>query len=257
MSAVTSIVRVPAIGSASNKPVKLLVHLRGQNKVEKDEQSSPALTLGFRQLFQRREFCDVSLTCVGQEFHAHKCVLAARSGEFCRLLKETSQLQMDADTNNPEAVRWMLDYIYEAGDTGPSDPQDNYSPTSQLVNADVLRLARRYELRDLEGRTVVFMTRDLTTHNVVQRLSWCDEFGLTEFRQKILQQLTANRFALQEVTSSPAIDQYPALMREMLALIAVAGGGGSSSATGGAAAAQQSKKRVKEEPSAKKKARKN
>merc|ERR1719160_455287 len=124
----------------------------------------------------------------------------------------------------------MLDYIYEVGE-GASEA--DYSPSSQQVNADVLRLVRAYELPNLLHRAAAFMGKDLTTHNVVERLAWCDEFGLQELRGKILEQLTANKQALQEVTSSPAIDNHPALMREMLALIANRGDGGKEKGAGG------------------------
>ena len=42
--------------------------------------------------------------------------------------------------------------------------------------------------------------KELSTHNAVERLAICDEFGLTELREKILEQLTANKKALAEVT---------------------------------------------------------
>merc|ERR1719197_2352381 len=115
----------------------------------------------------------------------------------------------------------MLDYFYEIGYAGSHE--STYTPASQAINADVLRLAQKYELPALRARATLFMTKELSTHNAVERLAICDEFGLTELRERILEQLTANKKALAEVTSSPAITAYPSLMREMLALIASTG----------------------------------
>merc|ERR1719197_1400127 len=115
----------------------------------------------------------------------------------------------------------MLDFFYEIG--YGSENSAAYSPASQAINIDVLRLAQKYSIPELRARATMFMTKDLTTHNAVDRLATCDEFGLTELRERILEQLTANKKALMEVTSSPAICAYPSLMREMLALIASTG----------------------------------
>lgn len=151
-------------------------------------------------------------------------MLAAKSETFRELLKDTNELRF-AEIANPEALRWMLDYFYEIGYGGNDSPSSGYSPASQTINADVLRLAQKYDLPALKARATLFMTKELTTHNAVERLATCDEFGLTELREKILEQLTANKKALAEVTSSPAITNYPTLMREMLSLIAAEGAG--------------------------------
>lgn len=216
-----ALVSVPAIGSASNKPVKLSVRLSGQRNADENANVS----VGIRQLYNQREFCDVTLVCAEQEFRAHKCVLAAKSEVFRALLKDTDEVRFQ-EVSNPEAVKWMLDFFYEIGYgslMGTETGTTSYMPASQAINVDVLRLAQKYSIPELRARAALFMTRDLTTHNAVDRLATCDEFGLTELREKILEQLTANKKALAEVTSSPAINSYPALMREMLALIASAG----------------------------------
>jgi len=218
-----ALVSIPAIGSASNKPVQLKVRISGHRAA--DENQGEVL-VGMRKFFQQREFCDAILVCEEQEFHVHKCVLAAKSEVFRTLLKDTNEIRF-SDIANPEAVRWMLDYFYEIG-YGVSNEAASaglYTPASQAINADVLRLAQKYELPALRARATLFMTKELSTHNAVERLAICDEFGLTELRERILEQLTANKKALAEVTSSPAITAYPTLMREMLALIATSGGG--------------------------------
>merc|ERR1711970_525714 len=91
-----------------------------------------------------------------------------------------------------------------------------YNPRTQEINKDVLRLAGTFQLPGLTERAVRWLEKDLTTGNVVERLSICDEFSLEELREKILEQLTLNRQALSEVAHSPQIMTYPSLMQAML-----------------------------------------
>lgn len=170
---------------------------------------------GIRNLLFAKEFCDVGLVCDETIFRAHKVVLAAKSEVFRKSLEDTSEVRIP-QINNPEAVKWMLDLVYEV----PYSTDKEFCPASHEICKDVLRLAEMFKLPALTTRASAWMARDLDTHNVVERLAACDEFGLVDLREKILEQLTMNKRALSEVTSSPAINAYPDLMREMLALIA-------------------------------------
>lgn len=204
--------RIPAIGSAANAPVKLAVRFGHRRELD----DSRSMATGVRSLLFAKEFCDVSLLCEETCFRAHKVVLAAKSEVLRGALGETSEVRI-ARINNPEAVKWMLDFIYEV----PYNSETEYNPGSHEINLDVLRLAEMFKLPGLTQRAAMWMTRDLDTHNTVERLAACNEFGLQDLGDKILEQLTANKKALSEVTSSPAINAYPELMRDMLALIAM------------------------------------
>merc|ERR1719235_161514 len=107
----------------------------------------------------------------------------------------------------------MLDYMYE------SDPTvwDDYKPGTQEINRDVL-LAQSFQLPGLRDRAKQWLAKDLTTGNVVERLSICDAFDLEDLREKILLQLTTNQKALADVVHSPQIMKYPALMQSLLQL---------------------------------------
>merc|ERR1712046_287951 len=91
-----------------------------------------------------------------------------------------------------------------------------FNPRTQAVNQDVLQLAAQYELPGLTQQAMHWLSKDLTTGNVVERLQICEEFGLTELREKILEQLTYNKAALSEVAHSPQIMTYPKLMQAIL-----------------------------------------
>merc|ERR1712176_1221287 len=91
-----------------------------------------------------------------------------------------------------------------------------YNPRTQEINRDVLSLARQFHLPGLTNRAMRWMAKDLSTGNVVERLSICEEFQLSDLSERILEQLTNNRQALAEVAHSPQIMTYPRLMQAML-----------------------------------------
>merc|ERR1712107_797751 len=91
-----------------------------------------------------------------------------------------------------------------------------FNPRTQSVNREVLRLARQFELPGLTQKAMRWLCEDLTTGNVVERLSMCEEFDLAELSEKILQQLALNRQALAEVANDPRIMNHPKLMQSIL-----------------------------------------
>mmetsp|Transcript_32199 Transcript_32199/g.91728 ORF Transcript_32199/g.91728 Transcript_32199/m.91728 type:complete len:234 (+) Transcript_32199:1-702(+) len=179
---------------------------------------------GIRDLYRRGLLADVSLLCQERAFPAHRAVLSAQSDVF----KERFSGAGDAaaprgvelrlqDIANPEAVKLMLDHLYQVSlDMG----EDHYSPPTQEVNQDVLRLAGTFRLPGLAHAATAWLAKDLTTQNVVERLKTCDDFGLEQLQERILEQLTLNKRALAEVVTSPQIMSYPKLMQSMLQLAA-------------------------------------
>jgi hypothetical protein len=205
-----SVARLPQLGS---KPVLLEVKLKTPKVSTKN-----ALSQGLQDLYRKGEFTDVSLSCAEQRFLAHRTVLASQS----RFFKEAfvaqplpapgSRCEIRLDVANPEAVKIMLDYIYMI------DEKDwaAFNPRTQEVNRDVLKLAREFELPGLTDKAMHWLSTDLTTGNVVERLSICHEFELSELSSRILQQLSNNREALAEVANSQQIMHYPKLMQAIL-----------------------------------------
>merc|ERR1719362_281738 len=110
----------------------------------------------------------------------------------------------------------MLDFLYRMDTEALGD----YNPRTQDINKDVLRLAQTFQLPGLTERATRFLARDLTTGNVVERLTICEDFGLHQLREKILEQLTFNKRALAEVAGSPQIMTYPKLMQSLLQMAA-------------------------------------
>lgn len=179
---------------------------------------------GLRLLLDRSELCDVVLIAGGQSLLAHRAVLAAVSSSFHECLTqlgssegsnpESLVLKLD-DISHPEAVRSMLDCIY--GPSGGSSTE--YNPSSEEANRDVLRLAQRFQISQLQEDASRWLARGLSTANVLDRLVACEEFGLTEVREKILEQLTANPEALFVLAKDPEVTKVPAVLQDLLVRI--------------------------------------
>jgi len=205
-----SIARLPQLGS---KPVALAVKLKPSKQLNAD-----SLAAGLQELYRKGELTDVVLLCAEQRYSAHSVVLASRSrcfkeGLACQSTPgEPRRNEIRLDVANPEAVKIMLDYLYMV------DAEDwaTFNPRTQAVNRDVLQLAQQLELTGLTHQAMHWLSKDLTTGNVVERLSICDEFGLSELSDKILEQLTYNKAALAEVAHSQQIASYPKLMQAIL-----------------------------------------
>jgi len=197
---------VVAVDAPWGKPVKLAVQL---------EEASPLASLAdeLREMYQKGLCCDVSLVGANQCFKAHKAVLAARSTAWKKIFSSGEKLEelVLEDISNADAVRFMLEFVYELNDTSKEE-----IPASIQITKDVLSLARRYELPGLTARATGWLAKDVTTHDAVERLIMCREFGLEALWSKILQQIASNKAALAEVASSPKIMQHPELMQSLL-----------------------------------------
>lgn len=74
------------------------------------------VSLCFRPFFNNQAHSDLVLRCGGQEFYAHRLVLAAQSKTFDRMLqtqmREGSSGEVDIDGMQPEVLASLLKYIY-------------------------------------------------------------------------------------------------------------------------------------------------
>lgn len=206
-----SLEKMPDLGT---KPVSLTIKLPALKNSNTDR-----LADGLRELYKRGEFTDVALVCADRTFYAHRIVLAAESEVFKSGLATVAKEAVDgrqeirlAEISNPEAVKFMLDYMYQ---TDASVWKD-YNPRTQEINKDVLRLAQAFRLPGLTERAMHWLAKDLSTGNVVEVLTICEDFGLNQLGDRILEQLTTNKKALAEVANSPQIMKYPKLMQALL-----------------------------------------
>lgn len=200
-----------------SKPISLSVKLAAVEKQVEDH-----LAGGLKDLYQRGAFTDVALVCADSNMYAHRVVLAAESDVFKHGLEATAPVACAdgarrtemrlSDISSPEAVKLMLDYMYKTD----SSVFEEYNPKTQEINKDVLRLAQNFKLNGLKDRATHWLAKGITTGNVVERLTMCDDFGLTVLGEKILDQIICNKRALAEVVRSPLIMKHPKLMQALL-----------------------------------------
>lgn len=194
-----------ADGRPAKKPMKLKMGTVAGREVEK----SGRMAEGVQALFLAREYFDVRLICGEASFGAHTVVLAGQSSVFRDMLKEKSELLLQG-ISQPEAVQLMLEFLYEIGD------ESGYAPSLHEVNKDVLSLSEQFALPKLKRRAAVFMARDITTKNAMERLNTCDTFNLPDIRERILDQLASSKRALAEFTGSPAATTHPHVLQDVL-----------------------------------------
>jgi hypothetical protein len=196
-----------------SKDVKLSVLYKAEDVPE------TALMDGISKIFNKGLLADVTLIVgEGKEtFKAHKLVLAAKSAVLEEMFSYGEDRTVPCEVRLYEvcagAMRAFLDFVYNG----------EYKPRNEEVNKDVLKLASQFRMPDLVEKCAEELAKNITTTNVVGRLQLCDEFGLLKLRNKIMQQLTSNKKALQDVAQSPQLVQNPHLMQEMLGLIAQEG----------------------------------
>jgi len=194
------------------------------------EDGTNMLLAGLRGMLERKELCDVALVASGGEVYpAHRAVLAASSQTFRERLAKPAvggscegQVWTEAQglpalmlsVKHPEAVKALIDCAYGIDATQGKEPV--YSPSCEAANKDVLRLARDFGIPALEDQAARWLVRDLTTSNLLERLQICEEFGLTEVKEKILEQLIANTDALYELAKDPAVRVMPGVLQEAL-----------------------------------------
>merc|ERR1719188_1931836 len=106
----------------------------------------------------------------------------------------------------------MIDCIYGPAPGAGGD----YCPASEDINRDVLRLAQRFQISHLQEQASRWLMQSLSTANVLERLLACEEFGLTDVREKILEQLTANPSALFVLANDPEIVKVPVVLKDLL-----------------------------------------
>jgi len=186
----------------------------------KDVHDDTRLADTFRELYLRGEFLDVALVCGGQSFLAHKVMLAAHSDIFRKGLSSMPPAVHGArqevgftDISNPDAVKVMLDYLYQVDIAAWEERNPRLLPE---LATDVIRLGSHFQLPGLVALAARWLTVGLTTHNVFERLARCEELGLEDTRTRILRHLAKDKEALSDVSSNSHLVQNPQLLQELL-----------------------------------------
>lgn len=91
-------------------------HLGPNPKLTGEVDHTHLLSKDIGQLYQNKEYSDVTLVVEGVEFHAHKVILAARSEYFRALLyggmRESHQSRIELQETSIGAFKIIVKYIY-------------------------------------------------------------------------------------------------------------------------------------------------
>mmetsp|Transcript_122498 Transcript_122498/g.261380 ORF Transcript_122498/g.261380 Transcript_122498/m.261380 type:complete len:339 (+) Transcript_122498:82-1098(+) len=158
--------------------------------------------------------CDAVVVAGGGRMPVHRVVLAAHSDALDGRLQGAGA-ELDLGGVSHEAADILVRWLY--GEV--SDP--SYSPSTAKVNEELLQIASELALKGLSELCALRMAADADTSNIVSRVRLCEEFGLPRLRAALVAALVEDSVALDTVARDAATLGHPALMRELLAAIAV------------------------------------
>jgi hypothetical protein len=152
------------------------------------------------------------------------------------------ELQMDFSSTSSEAVDLLVKWLYGEVDVS------TYGPSTDAVNEEVLSLASELSLPQLCEVCCAHFSRNVLISNFVPRVRLCERYGLPTFRAALVATLLKDVQALQAIAQDPAALEHPALMRELLAALAMMAGRLPEAATASVEANHMERKQSQAEP---------
>ena len=168
-------------------------------------------------LYKEEVLTDITIKCGGQEFKAHKAVLASQSPVLRKMFevdmkeKHTNVVEI-SDIDDPAVMSSLLAYIY----TG------NASDLSQHVK-ELLNAANKYELPRLFSMCESELKKKLQVSSVVETLIWADLHNCKELKSACLRFIRCCPSAVKETCGwqhlKDNMNQYSTLLVEVLELV--------------------------------------
>ncbi|XP_051054988.1 speckle-type POZ protein-like [Phodopus roborovskii] len=168
------------------------------------------------ELWENSLFTDCCLVVAGQEFQAHKAILAARSEVFRDMfqhdLKESRTNRIEIHDLEPQVFEAMMGFIY----TGKA-------PDLHSMADAVLAAADKYGLEHLKVICEDALCRDLCVDNAAHALILADLHTAGQLKIKALDFITAHAFEVSETSSwKTMVGSYPHLVAEAYSSLASA-----------------------------------
>ncbi|XP_035294235.1 speckle-type POZ protein-like isoform X1, partial [Cricetulus griseus] len=166
------------------------------------------------QLWENSLFTDCILVVAGQDFGAHKAILAARSPVFRAMfendMEESRKNRVEILDLEPQVFKAMMEFIY----TGKAP--DLHS----MANA-VLAAADKYGLERLKVLCEDALCRDLSVENAAHTLFLADLHGAGQLKTKALDFITAHASEVSETSSwKKMVGSHPHLLAEAFSSLA-------------------------------------
>nr|XP_048283886.1 speckle-type POZ protein-like [Myodes glareolus] len=182
----------------------------------KSEIQVPRCTLAdeLGELWKNSSFTDCCLVVAGQEFRAHKAILAARSPVFRAMfehdMEESRNNRIEIHDLEPEVFKAMMGFIY----TGKE-------PDLHSMADAVLAAADMYGLEHLKVMCESALCRDLSVENAAHTLFLADLHSTEQLKTQVLDFITAHASEVSETSSwKTMVDLYPYLEAEAYSTLA-------------------------------------
>ncbi|KAL6030371.1 hypothetical protein STEG23_034376 [Scotinomys teguina] len=166
------------------------------------------LTGELGELWENSSFTDCCLVVSGQEFQAHKAILAARSPVFRAMfehdMRESKSNRILMHDLEPQVFKVMMDFIY----TGKTSDLDSTADA-------VLAASDMYGLERLKVMCEDALCRDLSVDNAAHTLFLADLHSSGQLKRPALDFITAHVSEVSETSGWQIIvDSYPHLVAE-------------------------------------------
>ncbi|CAO2599069.1 Speckle-type POZ protein [Lemmus lemmus] len=182
----------------------------------KPEIQAPRCTLAddLGELWGNPHFTDCCLVVAGQEFWAHKAILAARSPVFRAMFEHDTEERrnncVEIHDLEPEVFKAMMSFIY----TGKEPDLDSMADA-------VLAAADKYGLECLKILCERALFRDLSVENAAHTLFLADLHSTGQLKTQTLDFITAHASEVSETSSwKTMVDLYPYLKTEAYSALA-------------------------------------
>ncbi|KAL6093493.1 hypothetical protein STEG23_030055 [Scotinomys teguina] len=160
------------------------------------------------ELWENSCFTDCCLVVAGQEFRAHKAILAARSPVFRAMfehdMEEKRKNRVDIDDLEPQIFKTMMNFIY----TGKAPDLDSMAD-------GVLAAADKYGLERLKVMCEDALCRNLSVENAAHTLILADLHSSGQLKTQALDFITAHASEVPETSGwKIMVGSYPHLVAE-------------------------------------------
>lgn len=163
------------------------------------------------ELWENSHFTDCCLVVAGQEFRAHKAILAARSPVFRAMFEhdteESRKNCIEIHDLEPEVFKAMMGFIY----TGKE-------PDLNSIADAVLAAADKYGLERLKVMCQRALFRELSVENAAHTLFLADLHSAVQLKTRAIDFITAHAFEVFQTSSwKTVVNSYPYLVAEVYA----------------------------------------
>uniref|UniRef100_A0A8C8W2N5 BTB domain-containing protein n=1 Tax=Peromyscus maniculatus bairdii TaxID=230844 RepID=A0A8C8W2N5_PERMB len=160
------------------------------------------------ELWENSRFTDCCLVVSGQEFQAHKAILAARSQVFRAMfqndMEESRKNHTEIPDLEPQVFKAMMNFIY----TGTEPDLDSMADA-------LLAAADKYGLEHLKVMCEDALCRDLSVENAAHTLFLADLHSSGQLKTQALCFITAHASEVSETSGWKAmVGSHPHLMAE-------------------------------------------